>query len=208
MIIFDFDGTIANTFPLAVGVINKLASYFGYEKLSESDIETFRSLKLADIRSYLRLSWMEVPLFIIRVREELFKQVGFIRPVLGMEDVVSELKGKNHTLGLVTSNSSSVVEQFTGKYFPGCFSFVYAGAAIFGKDKIIREILDTYHLDSKEVVYVGDEVRDVDAARRAGIEIISVSWGFQGREMLKKINPEFLVDSPHQLREKLAKIID
>lgn len=199
VVIFDFDGTIANSLPIAVGILNKLSSSFGYEKIEEDDVEKLRNMTISDFRVFLQLSWMQVPLFLLRAREELFNQVSLLKPVFGMEDVLSELRHKNITLGVITSNSAQVVETFTRQYFSDYFSFVHAGTSIFGKDKILKDVINKFHLDEREVIYIGDEVRDIDAAKKAGVRIVSVTWGFQSKELLVKSDPDFIIEQPHDL---------
>lgn len=204
IVIFDFDGTLANTLPVAVHVLNKLSQAFGYEKIGEDDIEKLRNLTISDFRTYLKLSWVQLPLFILRVREELFNQVDLLRPILGMEDIVAELKHYGVTMGIITSNSAQVVDHFTKDYFSDYFAFVHTGTSLFGKSAILRDVIETYHLDKNEIFYVGDEVRDVQAARAAGIKSISVTWGFQSRALLEKQQPDYLVERPEELYQVLG----
>ena len=57
-----------------------------------------------------------------------------------------------------------------------------------------------------EVVYVGDEVRDIKAAKRAGMKIIAASWGYNEREALEKYKPDLIVDRPVELIEVVEKV--
>ncbi|PSB03825.1 HAD family hydrolase, partial [Merismopedia glauca] len=52
-----------------------------------------------------------------------------------------------------------------------------------------------------KVIYVGDETRDIEAARKSKIKAIAVCWGFNFREILAKYKPDFLIDRPSQLLE-------
>ena len=53
-------------------------------------------------------------------------------------------------------------------------------------------------------MYVGDEARDMEAARRAGVHSVGVTWGFNNRSALEKANPEKLVDKPKDLLKLFA----
>jgi HAD superfamily hydrolase (TIGR01549 family) len=203
VVIFDFDGTIANTFPLVVGIVNRLSESFGYEKISEDEIEKVRNMKIGDLRGFLKLSWMQVPIFLMRVRQELFNQIGLLRPVFGIEDLIAELDKKKVTLGMITSNREEVVSVFVKKYFVEKFSFIHTGTSIFGKHKVLSDVLAHYHLAKDEVVYVGDELRDIEAAKKVGVRVVSVTWGFQARELLEKACPDYIVEDVRSLRELL-----
>jgi HAD superfamily hydrolase (TIGR01549 family) len=206
VVIFDFDGTIANTFPLAVGIVNRLSESFGYEKISEDEIEKMRNMKIGDLRGFLKLSWMQVPIFLMRVRQELFNQVSLLRPVFGVEDLIAELDKKKVTMGVITSNREEVVSVFVQKYFAEKFAFVHTGTSIFGKHKVLSDVLAHYHLTKDEVLYVGDELRDIEAAKKTGVKIVSVTWGFQARELLERAHPDYIVEDVRNLRDLLLKI--
>ena len=52
------------------------------------------------------------------------------------------------------------------------------------------------HLKSQEILYVGDELRDVKASQKAGIPVAAVTWGFNSRESLAASKPTYLFDRP------------
>jgi phosphoglycolate phosphatase len=79
------------------------------------------------------------------------------------------------------------------------FFSVDGGGTLFGKGRLIAKCLDLHQLVLDETVYVGDEVRDIQAARFAGIRPISVTWGFNSREALAAAQPDWLVDEPDAL---------
>jgi phosphoglycolate phosphatase-like HAD superfamily hydrolase len=59
-------------------------------------------------------------------------------------------------------------------------------------------------LNPEEVVYVGDETRDIEAAKKSQIKVIAVTWGFNSKQVLAAQNPDFLIDRP----EELIKVIE
>jgi phosphoglycolate phosphatase len=79
------------------------------------------------------------------------------------------------------------------------FDYVVGKGGLFGKDKIIRSILKKRKLKSDEVLYVGDEVRDIEACRKLGIKIAAVTWGFSSKELLEKNKPDFLIDRAEEI---------
>ncbi|MFZ1324135.1 MAG: HAD hydrolase-like protein, partial [Candidatus Saccharimonadales bacterium] len=54
-------------------------------------------------------------------------------------------------------------------------------------------------LKRKDTVYIGDETRDIQAARMAFIRAVSVTWGFNTRRILEKQRPAYLIDTPEEL---------
>ena len=79
------------------------------------------------------------------------------------------------------------------------FDFIYSGVTIFGKTTIINNVLRQKHFQPESVIYVGDETRDIESAKKANIKVIAVSWGFNSPEALSKQNPDFLIHHPHEL---------
>ncbi len=78
-------------------------------------------------------------------------------------------------------------------------SFVYSDSSIWGKHVVFNHLLKTHRFEPAEVVYVGDEVRDIQACKKSGIKMVAVSWGFNARELLQNEQPFGLIDQPLQL---------
>ena len=79
------------------------------------------------------------------------------------------------------------------------FGFIYTESNLFGKGRALNNLLIKHRLDPEETIYIGDEVRDIEAAKKAGIKIISVSWGFNSAKLLQKAKPDFLINKPKEL---------
>ena len=79
------------------------------------------------------------------------------------------------------------------------FNPIYSAKNIFGKHRVIQKLMKERKLDAKTTIYVGDEVRDIEASKRVGIDIISVSWGLNSHEILAKYPPTYLIDKPEEL---------
>ena len=53
-----------------------------------------------------------------------------------------------------------------------------------------------FRLNKENIIYIADEIRDIDACRKAGIKIISVCWGFNSKAALSVKNAEYLAEIP------------
>ena len=69
------------------------------------------------------------------------------------------------------------------------------GASLFGKSPKLRQVLKRYGMRPGEALYVGDEVRDAEAAQAVGIAFAAVSWGFATPEALRRQAPDRLFAS-------------
>ena len=55
-------------------------------------------------------------------------------------------------------------------------------------------------LSKSDVYFVGDEVRDIEAGKKAGIKTIAVSWGYNTKDALAKEQPDYIIDTPLDLK--------
>jgi phosphoglycolate phosphatase len=120
-----------------------------------------------------------------------------------MKKTLFDLKKKNLILGIMSTNAEVNIRKFLDINKIDVFDYVIGKGSLFGKDKIIKSILKKRKLKNTEVLYVGDEVRDIEACKKLKIKIISVTWGFNDKEVLKKMKPDFLIDKPEEILECL-----
>ncbi len=206
VVLFDFDGTIAKTMELVFDIVNSLSDEFGYKKLKEEDIGTFRKLGMRDSLGKLGISMFKLPIFARRIKARLNEQICSAGLVGGMKGALVKLKRKGYRLAIVTSNSKENVEKFLKKNGLGLFDFVYSDSSIFGKHAVIKNLLKRQKLKPEEVVYIGDETRDVEAANKCGIKIISVTWGFNSKHILEKFESDSVVENPAELAGAVEKL--
>ena len=118
-----------------------------------------------------------------------------------MKDTLTALKAQGYRLGIVTSNTRSTVDSFLNtQQLDSLFDFVHAGRGLLGKARILRRLVKQYRLQPAEVLYIGDETRDVEAAQQVAIATIAVSWGFNSRVVLEQQNPDVIIDDPRELQ--------
>ena len=101
----------------------------------------------------------------------------------------------------MTSNTKEGVQAFLANHQLQYFEFIFAPDSLFGKAKVIRKILSHEALSPQEVIMIGDELRDVEAANKAGVESIAVTWGFNTQQVLERGEPNHLIMNPSQLLE-------
>ena len=102
-------------------------------------------------------------------------------------------------LAIISSNRIENIDKFIKHNDLDIFDFVHGKTDLFGKAGYLGKFLDDFDLDSSEVIYVGDEIRDVEACKKAGIKIIGVSWGLHTVEALKKAGVDYIVKKPSEV---------
>lgn len=201
IIAFDFDGTIADTRDAFVKVTNELAAEFGYSPITQERLAQLGNFNLVKIIRQSEISLWKVPFLIRRLKKEIGNEIPNVKPIAGIEKALVELKEQGYKLGIITSNSEENVTAFLRQHsLQNIFDFIFAGASLNGKHRIIRQLIKREGYLPKAVVFVGDEVRDVKAARKTQeVVAIAVTWGFHSEADLEKGQPNFMVHSPAEL---------
>lgn len=200
VIIFDFDGTIADTVDALVNIANRLAVEFNYIQITPEELAILRNFTSREIIKYAGISIFKIPFLVKKVKSELKNKIHELKPIDGIQEALIELKNQGQRLGIITSNSQDNVTEFLKiNNLDNLFEFIYSGVTIFGKTTIINNALRQKQLKPQEVIYVGDETRDIEASKKANIKVVAVTWGFNSYEVLSKQNPDFLINHPSEL---------
>jgi HAD superfamily hydrolase (TIGR01549 family) len=196
-VILDFDGTIVDSQSIFISCANELSKAFGYEQIEQGSKLREKSTRevLIDV---LVLLPEQVPLWVEKFKDLLNRKMRSAVTVKGMKEVLSALR-KDYRLGIVTSNTEETVRHILTRDDVGQVDFIWADAPALEKDRAIEGALIKYILSPEETIYVGDDVGDIDACRKAGIKIIAISWGFNSKAMLERKGPDYLVETPTQL---------
>ena len=182
-VIFDFDGTLADTFALGSQLINEYADQLGYKQIdfaANKDKSARELIKMSGVRFW------QIPGLIRFFRKKSVERAAEVNAFDGIPDLVRRLHGDGFSLGIITTNSAQTISIFLQKYgLTDLFTYIKPEISLFGKKRAIRRA--RRHLKS-EIIYIGDELRDIEACRAVNIPIISVSWGFNSTEILEKNN--------------------
>jgi phosphoglycolate phosphatase len=200
VIIFDFDGTIADTLNALLSIANRLALEFGYVQITPQELALLRNLTSREIIKYSGISVLKIPFLVKKVKSELKNKIHEFKPIPGIQEALIELKDNGYRLGIITSNSKDNVTEFLKiNDLASLFDFIYSGVTIFGKTTIINNVLRQKQIKPQQVIYVGDETRDIEASKKANIKVIAVAWGFNSAEVLAQQKPDFLIHNPSEL---------
>jgi phosphoglycolate phosphatase-like HAD superfamily hydrolase len=199
-LIFDFDGTIADTLPLLLALTNRLAPEYGYRQVEEADINILRDLHAREVIRWLRIPWYQLPRLAHRFRAELRLQMPQVAPIAAVPTALDDLS-LHFSLGIVTTNSVANVRAFLSIHRISHFAFVYPSRRLLGKRRTLRRVLRERRLVANHTLYIGDEVRDVEAAQSCGLDALAVSWGANNAVRLQRANPFSVVHRPDTLPE-------
>ena len=200
-VIFDFDGTIADSLHLFIEAINKFSGNFKYKKIRPGDIGMLREKRPKQVLRHLDISLLKLPFVLKKVRREINRGVAQAEPAVQIRDTLLDLKKNGCEIGILTSNTEQNVKEFLINNDLDVFDFLYSGNSVFGKGRVLRSIINRRGSGENETFYVGDEVRDIDAARRTGVRMIAVGWGFNTVGALKKEKPDHVAETPEQITD-------
>lgn len=205
ILIFDFDGTLANTLDAIIEITNRFSDEFGYKKITDEEIKILQNLTSRNIIKTSKIPLIKIPILIHLIKNELNHNLPKVQPIEGIDSVLKSLKLMGYDLGIVSSNSSENIHQFIQiNNWNHLFKIICCGATIFGKAKMLDKLLNTQNLSPKQVVYFGDETRDIDAAKKVNIPVVGVSWGFNSRSVLAAHHPDFLIDRPAEILDVIS----
>lgn len=204
-VVFDFDGTLADSFTAICNLVNNHAEEYSYKKASDEEIQELRDYSARDVIKYYGIPKFKLISITVRLRKEFSSQIPQLQTFKGIKELLEQLKGKGVTIGIVSSNSTENIQQFLINKEMNLFDFIDGGVGLFGKSIALRRMIQRHHLDKKTLLYVGDEIRDIEACKKVGIRIASVCWGANTKSALSLHEPDFLVERPEEILEIVDK---
>ncbi len=184
LVIFDFDGTLADSLPWLHGVFSDLAREFGFRVPAAADLEALRRTPPRDALALLRVSRWKMPFIAARVRRRMSAELHAIRAFAGVEEMLQRLDEAGVVLAVVSSNSRRNIEQVLGPVAAARVAHWACGAGLLGKAALFRRVLARSRIPAAQAICIGDEIRDAQAARAAGVAFGAVGWGYHTLDAL------------------------
>jgi len=188
-VLFDFDGTIANSEEVCFQLIQTLAAKHGYRVISRPELATLKVLSYPERLQYLGVPMYRVPFLAMEARRHYRMLQDDLMPFPGLRDALQRLRERGCKLHVLSSNAVDNIRHFLRRHDLDVFETVSCERSFFGKHVGLRRFLRTYGLAESEIVYVADEIRDVDACRKIGVHVVSAGWGFDLVDRLEAANP-------------------
>ncbi len=195
-VIFDFDGTIVDSMAVAIQLINQLAHKYNLKPMTNEDLDKLRQLPILERFRAANISPYQIPRLGLEFTRNYTKSLGHIQVFADMREVILKLKEQGRVLSIISSNSNHNIRKFLVDNDLNVFDHIYCAKNIFGKEKTIGNFIRKLNLRPPELVYVGDEVRDIAACQANNIRVIAVTWGFDIKEMLERAHPDYIAQKP------------
>lgn len=197
-VIFDFDGTIADSLAGVIKVIQQINNQ--YEPLSNEEERALQNRGLLDVALAMGMPWYKIPYAMLWGRTIFRHHVDSVKLHKGMDTVIKTLAATKIPLFVVSTNKEENVRAFLRKYdLEHYFKRVQGSAFILNKAGAYRKLLQAEGIAAEDVWCIGDERLDIRSAHKIGAKIIAVSWGYNSREALLHLKPEHLIHNPKEI---------
>ncbi len=187
---FDFDGTLADTLPWFNSVMDGVADKYGFKKASAADRELLRHRDTFEILKFLHIPLWKMPAIMTHVRALMEDIDPSVHLFPGIAEVLAKLKADGLRLAVVSSNSIENVQRVLGPATASLFDEYECGADLFGKSAKIKRLMNQRDTPGERFLLVGDEMRDIEAARQAGVRVGAVAWGYNHIDALTARKPD------------------
>lgn len=204
LVLFDLDGTLSDSFPWFLRIVNTAADKHGFRRIADHEIESVRGKGSREIVKFFQVPAWKLPIIARDMRRMKTEQLDGIPLFPGVDRLLQTLALKGVATAMVSSDSEENVRRALGPANARLISYYACGASIFGKAKKFRRVLTMSGIAAKHAIYVGDEIRDLEAARKAGIAFGAVSWGYALPQALAAHKPEEMFDSMDDMIARLA----
>lgn len=202
LILFDFDGTLVDTAPWFFRTINAVADRHGFRTVTREEGETLRDLPPREILRRLGIPLWKLPTIAADMRRRVLADDAAMPLFPWVPDLLARLAASGCLVAIVSSNSETAIRR---KLAPALdhVRLISSGASLFGKPARLRRILGMTDMSPREAIVIGDEIRDIEAARAVGARSIAVTWGLGGQQGLASAGPDLLVRSADELAQAL-----
>lgn len=199
LVIFDFDGTLADSIPWFVSSLDQTADHFGLKRVTQEDIVALRHVSSREAIRHLGVPMLKLPAISIYMRNLFAEGVSKIPLFPGAADMLEVLHASGVKIALVSSNAESNVRHVLGPAAE-LVDYYACGSSLWGKAQKFAAVLRNLRQSPALTLAVGDEIRDIDAAREAGLAAGSITFGYNSREALASHVPEHLFDDYEGLK--------
>lgn len=198
-VIFDFDGTLANSVSVQNKILNELAVNHHFDKISAEDFKNRDNLTLYQ---KAQLLWL-----VITIQSE-FKalyneNIANVKPFDGLLSMLPLLQDHGYKIVIISSNAEENISKFLKQNNFTSEILIISTKGIFGKQKAFAKFVKQQQCSTADILYIGDEIRDVKACNKSGVDVAFVKWGLDADKDLTSYNIKLIVSSPSELQQLL-----
>jgi len=198
-IVFDFDGTLAASKGLAIEAYNRVALKRGFRPIEPEQVAALSALSIPERLKALGVPLHQMPGVVLEMKRYCREAGERLQPEPGIPAALAALRAGGRRLSIVSSNRTETIARFVQRHGLGEFAQVLTGNKLFGKHALLQRLMKLGGEQPHELLYVGDELRDLEACRRCGVAMLAVAWGYDAPKLLAAAGPAGLAHTPAEM---------
>ncbi|KGR77255.1 HAD hydrolase-like protein [Ureibacillus manganicus] len=202
-IIFDFDGTLADSTDVFIKAWNLFAPKYRYDPIDIEDVIATKHMSLSQRAREYHFPMHKLPLIMPKVYRYFKENVKDVKLFEGIKEMLNGLAAEGYQIVVLSSNAKENIELLLKQEGVVSVSEVLTSSRIFGKDTVLKKFMRQNQVTPDQILYVGDELRDIQACNKVNIPFMWVSWGIDGFDLVEKENPKFVAHKPEEISEIL-----
>ena len=205
LVIFDLDGTLLNTIEDLGQAANYALERNGYATHSMASYPYFVGNGVRRLMTRVLPEDARDDETVDRVLGDFMEYYNehctdYTKPYNGMPELLQDLQDKNVGIAVASNKYQQAVDKIIAHYFP-TIDFVAIeghreGVNVKPDPSVLFAILSQAQVAKAETLYVGDSGVDMEAARRAGVDSVGVTWGFRSTKELVEYHANVIVNNP------------
>lgn len=204
LVIFDFDGTLSDSGDWFLSVVDDLARRFRFRRVAQQEVEMLRHRSSREVIQYLGIARWKLPLIARHLRKRVGANAHRIELFPGTPDLLEQIAAMGIRIALVTSNSEANARAILGPTHAARIDCYACGSSLFGKAPKFRRVVKRMGIQPAHALSIGDETRDIDAAREVGMRSGAVLWGYASEAALSQAGPDALFRAPQDILDFIA----
>ncbi|WP_297799935.1 HAD-IA family hydrolase [uncultured Brevundimonas sp.] len=202
LVIFDFDGTLADTYGWFLSILDDAIAKFRLYKPHPEEVEAMRGLSARQVMTRMKVRPWKLPAIVRHTRREKLKAAATTQLFDGITELMRDLRAAGIKVAIVSSDTTESVRRVLDR--EGIeVDLLNCGASLHGKTNKFKKVLKQMGVDAKDAVSVGDEIRDIEAAKPINMRCGAVSWGYTLPEALESHHPTYLFRDVAHMRQIL-----
>lgn len=202
-IIFDFDGTLADSTDVFIKAWNLFAPKYRYDPIDIEGVIATKHMSLSQRAREYHFPMHKLPLIMPKVYRYFKENVKDVKLFKGIKEMLNGLAAEGYQIVVLSSNAKENIELLLKQEGVVSVSEVLTSSRIFGKDTVLKKFMRQNQVTPDQILYVGDELRDIQACNKVNIPFMWVSWGIDGFDLVEKENPKFVAHKPEEISEIL-----
>ncbi len=204
--VFDLDGTLLNTLGDLTDALNSALIAEGFKPRTKEEVRGFvgngisRLIERAtpigcpkESLERLRLNFTEY--YSTHCADNTF-------PYSGVLKALGELKRNGVHIAVVSNKSDYAVQPLVKKHFGDIIDYAageMGNIPLKPAPDLLYKVISNFGATNENTVYIGDSEVDIQTAKNAGVDCISVSWGFRSKEQLEKTGASIIAQNADEL---------